>query len=490
MAISKIVYKSSPNATPVTWMDATPSTATADKVFAGYTAMLADGVVTTGTGTGGGGGSGGSIYQDENGYIVLSPNGGSSEVEKKAVNFYDYDGTRLYSYTAAEAQALEALPSNPTHDGLTAQGWNWTLAQIKSQLTNLGGVISVGQNYVTSDGKTYIDIELDDPNYLHPYFTASVNGTIVVDWGDNSSTTTMTGSADSTNHYANHTYSSTGKYTITITVSSGHFTFRSGGYAGVLQTASTTTKRNSLTYSSKIKAIRIGSNALINQYAFWSCTNLETITAPSTLTTLGTYIFRRNTSLKHFVVPSGITEIPLSMFDQCASMKAISIPSSVTTFGEGAFINSYNLEDITFPASVTSVGKNLINNCSKIVECILPSSIQTIPSGFMYAPYSLKHLTLPSSLTTVETQAFYYLYSLETLTIPANVTSIATKAFYGMYSLVELHFLGTTPPTLADANAFTNIQTFCTIYVPAGYLSAYTSAQYYPSSATYTYVEE
>lgn len=55
MAISKIVYKSSPSATPVTWMDATTATAAAADITAPKTAMLADGVVTTGTGTGGGG---------------------------------------------------------------------------------------------------------------------------------------------------------------------------------------------------------------------------------------------------------------------------------------------------------------------------------------------------------------------------------------------------------------------------------------------------
>lgn len=55
MAVSKVVYKESANATPVTWMDATSATASASNIISPYTAMLANGVVTTGTGTGGGG---------------------------------------------------------------------------------------------------------------------------------------------------------------------------------------------------------------------------------------------------------------------------------------------------------------------------------------------------------------------------------------------------------------------------------------------------
>ena len=54
MAVSKVVYKSSANATPVVWMDATPATAAAADIISPKTAMLANGVVTTGTGSGGG----------------------------------------------------------------------------------------------------------------------------------------------------------------------------------------------------------------------------------------------------------------------------------------------------------------------------------------------------------------------------------------------------------------------------------------------------
>ena len=62
MAISKIIYKANASATPETWMDATPATAVAADITAPKTAMLADGVLTTGTGSGGGGG--GLVYEE------------------------------------------------------------------------------------------------------------------------------------------------------------------------------------------------------------------------------------------------------------------------------------------------------------------------------------------------------------------------------------------------------------------------------------------
>ena len=56
------------------------------------------------------------------------------EPPEKDVNFYDYDGKRLYSYTTEEALALTRLPDLPDHSdiGLINEGWNWRLEDIQS----------------------------------------------------------------------------------------------------------------------------------------------------------------------------------------------------------------------------------------------------------------------------------------------------------------------------------------------------------------------
>ena len=56
---------------------------------------------------------------------------GVQEAEENDVNFYDYDGFRVASFTIAQAKALTQAEYNailpPTHEGLTFQEWNWTL---------------------------------------------------------------------------------------------------------------------------------------------------------------------------------------------------------------------------------------------------------------------------------------------------------------------------------------------------------------------------
>ena len=137
---------------------------------------------------------------DEYGDFVdsIPTGGGGGAVEEKDVNFYDYDGTLLYSYTKTDFLALTEMPENPTHTGLTAQGWNWDLTDAKTYVTDYG-ILDVGQVYTTASGLSEFDIELNAVTGLS--VTLNMNGT--KNWGDGTSDTTTS-----------HTYANAGKYTI------------------------------------------------------------------------------------------------------------------------------------------------------------------------------------------------------------------------------------------------------------------------------------
>ena len=150
---------------------------------------------------------------------VLNNGGGTPEpvsVPAKDVNFYDYDGRRVYAYTIAEAQALEALPAQPTHDGLTGQGWNYTLAQVNA-LTNKA---NIGATYIPTDGKTHLTINIAEYGRMVVplYFNQTVANGVTIDWGDGSPPETLTGTG---NRNTTHTYSAAGTYDITLDVTSG-----------------------------------------------------------------------------------------------------------------------------------------------------------------------------------------------------------------------------------------------------------------------------
>ena len=307
------------------------------------------------------------------GIISMFPIGirdSSSVANSKEVNFLDYDGTILYSYTAAEFAALSSMPANPTHDGLTAQGWNWSLANAKAYVAKYGK-LNIGQMYITDDGKTRIYIHLEEGR-ASPVLSVCPNGTVDIDWGDGTTHDTLTGSDISTAVYTSaHSYTAPGDYVIQLTVT-GSMGF---GSNGPLVYASNSDNRNYV-YKNAIQKVELG---------------------------------------------SGVTSISDSAFDDCYSLSSITIPNGVTSIGNYAFSDCHNLSSITISDGVTSIGSTVFSKC---------------------------------------------------------------------YGVAHLYFLPTTPPSVSNSNAFSGIPTDCVIHVPVGSLSAYTSAANYPSSSTYTYVED
>ena len=85
-------------------------------------------------------------------------------VEKKDVNFYDWEGTLLFGYSVEEAQAMTSLPAPDTspnyqsvdHDLLVFQEWTRSLANIKTWVQNHSNQsLGVGAIYTTTDGQNH-----------------------------------------------------------------------------------------------------------------------------------------------------------------------------------------------------------------------------------------------------------------------------------------------------------------------------------------------
>ena len=386
---------------------------------------------------------------------------GPNEISKE-VNFLDYDGTILYSYTAAEFAALSSMPANPTRDGLTAQGWNWSLANAKAYVAKYEK-LNIGQMYITDDGKTRIYIHLEEGR-TSPVLSVCPNGTVDIDWGDGTTHDTLTGSDTSTAVYTSaHSYAAPGDYVIQLTVT-GSMGF---GSNGLLAYTSNSDDRDSV-YRNAIRKVELGSGVTsIGEGAFGGCSSLSSITIPDSVTSIGESAFNACSSLSSITIPDSVTSIGGYAFSYCSSLSSITIPDSVTSIGESAFNSCYSLSSITIPDGVTSIGDGAFSYCS-----------------------SLSSITIPDGVTSIGGVAFYECSSLSSITIPDSVTSIGGYAFYNCYGIARLYFLPTTPPSVSSSNAFSNIPTDCVIHVPVGSLSAYTSATNYPSSSTYTYVED
>lgn len=407
----------------------------------------------------GGGGSGGG-------------GGGGDTPSTKQVFFIDYDGTVLHSYSKAEFTALSELPENPTHDGLTSQGWNWTKVQISAQLIAMPDTpVYVGQMYVTDDGKTRIYVNLKDRR--SPYLGIGVNGTVVIDWGDGSDTDTVTGSAVATVVNTQHTYSAAGNYMITLTVSSDSTCqlFGTSNTAHILK-ASTSSSSSSVNrvYTGSITKVEIGDRIRFGNYAFGFCHNLQTITIPSTVTMSGTSYFYYCLNLKHLTLPSGVTNVSGVMCSYCYNIVSISLPPTITTINANAFQYCYALEHVMLPSSVTAIENNAFDKCTSLKSIDIPYGIATVPQyAFQYC-YSIRSITLPSTVTEIAQYAFRECLSLESINISSNLTKIGNYAFANCYSVKSISMPSNTYTTWGNY-VFNNCTSMESITLPTSLAS-------------------
>lgn len=208
----------------------------------------------------------------------------------KDVNFYDYDGTLLYSYTLEEAQALTALPDGPAHDGLVFDRWNYSLESVKS----LTMAMNIGAMYSTDDGTTRIYIHLEDGR-TSPMLGICPNGTVTVDWGDDTEPDTLTGTSLTTVQWTpTHNYASPGDYVIRLTIDGEAQLYgdsREHVYAYILRYSSTADSRNRV-YQNSILKVEIGVGIRIGSSAFQYCSSLSSITIPDGVTSIGAYAFQ------------------------------------------------------------------------------------------------------------------------------------------------------------------------------------------------------
>lgn len=315
------------------------------------------------------------IFPD--GFVSAIGNLGSGEpVQPKDVNFIDYDGTVLHSYTVAEAATLTALPPLPSHDGLTCQGWNWSLADIKA----LGRAVTVGAMYITDDGKTRIYIHLEEGR-TSPMLGCCPSGTVTVDWGDGTTADTLTGTSTSTVKWTpTHNYAAPGDYVIKLTVS-GTMRLYGGNdseeRSGILRYSSSGDKRN-MVYRNAVQKVEIGADVeALAACALGGCDNLSSVTIPDSITTINICALAGCGSLSAVVVPCGITTIEEAVLRSCDSLSRIAIPNSVTRLSKLAF-QGCCLQRITIPDNVTTIGDSALSVCHSLSYIKMPKNISLI----------------------------------------------------------------------------------------------------------------
>ena len=308
--------------------------------------------------------------------IAEIPTGGGS-VEKKDVNFYDWEGTLLFGYSVEEVQAMTSLPVPDTspnyqsvdHDLLTFQEWNWSFANIKTWVRNHSDQsLGVGAIYTTTDGQNH-------NHWNNPRLTNA-----------KSIYMQKRGVTSISNNAFQDCYSLTAINIPDEVTSIGNYAF---------------------TYCYSLTAINIPDGVTsIGNNAFAYCTSLTAINIPDGVTSISNNAFQNCSSLTAINIPNEVTSIGIYAFQNCYSLTAISIPNGVTSIGDSAFAYCYSLTAINIPDGVTSIGSSAFQNCRELYDVVIhgkPTLSNT--DAFGGAPSTQKLYVHRSDLSWYETAA-------------------------------------------------------------------------------------
>ena len=246
------------------------------------------------------------------------------------------------------------------------------------------------------------------------------------------------------------------------------------------------------------------SDDVIGDYAFKNCSDLTSLTLPSSVTRIGDYAFYNCSGLTSLTLPSSVTRIGDYAFYNCSGLTSLTLPSSVTSsirdyIFDGLkecnyFIDSdletylahthdwkyipvdeikyyHNGQELTkleIPSGVDKIGSYSFYKGVNLTSLTIPSSVTSIDRSAFEGCSGLTSLTLPSSVTAIGGSAFEGCSGLTSLALPSSVTAIGGSAFEGCSGLTSIYVSWESPLSIA-ASTFKDANTEkCILYVPKG----------------------
>ena len=244
----------------------------------------------------------------------------------------------------------------------------------------------------------------------------------------------------------------------------------------VIITSAVTINKNAFHYCYNIKSITIPHTVTsIGNSAFSGCNSVKNVHYTGTIKdwcrisfadetsnpmNAGANLYINNEIVTDLVLPGTITDVNEYAFYGCSSLVSLTIGNGVTSIGHNAFYKCANLKSVVIPDSVTSIGSSAFERCNSLESITLPfigaaknGSVAT-NFGYIfgagsysynndYVPASLKNVIITSAVI-IDEYAFYYCGKITSITIPKTVTSIGDRAFCGCSSLTSIKYRGTS----------------------------------------------
>ena len=204
-----------------------------------------------------------------------------------------------------------------------------------------------------------------------------------------------------------------------------------------------------------------GESYVINNYAFYNCRNIASITIPNSVTSIGELAFYNCERLIEVINKSSLN-INKGGYDYgWVGCYALEIKNS----GESSIVNKdgyifYTVDNINYLVGYTGNETSLVlpdnyngesyvindyafYDYDSIISITISNSVTNMGHSVFRGCNNLTSVTLPEGITSINYKAFSECRSLTRITIPDSVTSIGQSAFYYCYNLTDVYYKGT-----------------------------------------------
>ncbi len=190
--------------------------------------------------------------------------------------------------------------------------------------------------------------------------------------------------------------------------------------------------------------------------------DLESVTLPEGLVSIGEFAFYRNGGLTKLSLPQSLESIGYCAFSQCVGLERVDFGARFESMDYDAFELCVNLASITvspeneryfakgnclisradntlvlgcytseIPSGVERIGEGAFAGQTRLESIAFPKSVTVIGKGaFMYT--GLKELKLPSGLKEIGDNAFKDCMEIVHVALPGSVESVGSKVFGNM----------------------------------------------------------
>ena len=223
----------------------------------------------------------------------------------------------------------------------------------------------------------------------------------------------------------------------------------------------------------KITKVIVPENVVsIGVDAFNGCTNLEEISLPSTLKTIGSRAFVNLRYMTSITIPEGVESIGDVAFSMCANLQNISLPSSLKNLGSNLFSSEKLVTSVYKGIEYLGNSNNPYLVAYKVnaknaapEEAELHPNTKIVGGSLFESEKSLAKVTLPEGLENIGASAFRSC-PFETITIPSTVKYIGQYAFSGCANMTTCTISGNSLETIEN-EAFSGAVKLTSINIPS-----------------------